>query len=532
MASTRNSLKRMIGIAIPTSMAALAVGSGVAQADTCDSYVDSSCAAGSCVKLYGSDTLTAVIKDSIHGSHACMNYVNTGSGQGEKNITNLAGNYAQGLAPMSRNFAPSILTGAAAAYNPTPDNVLCLDAGVHAVGNINGHIQNLPCSATPGNNACDTTCDINVNPLAIALGGYPSTCPAGGGAGTWSKSKATTAECAHPQRVAAIAKLTALQGARIDHFFRRDDKSGTQDTFRERMQFDRWCNGKSEGNVNAQYSNLKNYDLDPVRRTCTNEHSDTTHARTHCTFYPLNIPAAGGSSEADTCFNGDVLLSTDSRNPYGVDIPCTQGWLVALSETDTGHTDITISIGQRIAADFNGQTMGGGGLAVTNTSSVGITLNTVSFEDFNVRGGHYAMWRRLFLQRNPNALSSGYITAAQDAQEQTLWTWATNRSHLCSICTANGFYPPIVGCGQACDDPNNQTCLTAEAGVGTPKMNIGAEHEAPGTTGYPCVADGTSPTSGNCADIPAEGGGYACNLAAKCNGGTTCTYSATGSVCH
>jgi hypothetical protein len=518
----------MIGIAIPTSMAVLAVGSAVAQADTCDPYVDSSCAAGSCVKLYGSDTMTAVIKNSITGSKACMNYVNTGSGQGEKNIANLTGqNYAQGLAPMSRNFTQSVLTGAAAAYNPSPDNVICLDAAVNAVGNINGHIQNMPCSATSGNNACDATCDINVNAMGIALGGYPASCRA---SSTWSKSAATTAECADPQRVAAIAKLTALQGARIDHFYRRDDKSGTQDTFRERLQFDRWCNGKSEGNVNAKWSNLKNYDLDPVRRTCTNEKSDSTHARTRCTFYPLNLPAPGGTDDTGTCFNGDVLHAGDAGNAYGVDIPCTQGWVVALSETDTGHTDITISIGQRISADLNGQTMGGGGLAVQNTGSVGFTLNTVSFEDFNVRGGHYAMWRRLFLQRNPNALSSGYITAAQNTEETKLYNWMTNRANVCSICTNNGFYPPIVGCGQTCDDPNNQTCLTADAGLGTPKMNVGAETEAPG--GYPCVADGTTPSSGNCAAIPAEGNGYACNLAAKCNGGTTCTYSATGSVCH
>ena len=358
MASTRKSLMRMIGIAIPTSMAVLAMGSGSATAATCDtSYVDASCGS-TCQSLYGSDTMTQVIKDSIKGSKACITYVNTGSGQGEKNITGSGQNYNQGLAPMSRNFTQSILTGAAAAYNPTPDNVLCLDAAVNAVGNINGHIQNLPCSATSGNNVCDPTCDINVNSLAIALGGYPASCR---GSGTWSNSGATTPECADPQRVAAIAKLTALQGARIDHFYRRDDKSGTQDTFRERLQFNRWCNGKSEGNVNAQWSNLKNYDLDPVRRTCTNEHSDTTHARTHCTYYPLNIPMANGTGEADTCFNGDVLLSTDSRNPYGVNIPCTQGWVVALSETDTGHTDITVSIGQRIGTDFNGQTMGGAG---------------------------------------------------------------------------------------------------------------------------------------------------------------------------
>ena len=473
------------------------------------------------------------MKDSIRGSKACITYHNDGTDRAEMNIAILNGvNYPQGLAPMSRNFTPSVLTGAASTFNPSPDNVLCLAPYVIAVGNINGHIQNLSCCATPGNNACDRTCDVNANPLAIALGGYPSSCPYSPGGkdenGQYWPNTATTAECAHPQRVAVIAKLTALQGARIDHFFRPDDKN---DTFRDRLQFDRWCDGKSEGNLNTQYSNLRNYDLDPVRRTCTNEVSDTTHARTHCTFYPLNIPAAGGTSDAGTCFNGDVLAATDSRNPYGVAIPCTQGWIVPLSENDGTIQDITISIGQRVGSDFNGNTMGGAGLAVLNTNSAGITLNTVSFEDFNVRGGHYAMWRRLFLQHNPAALSSGFISATQDAQEKTLYNWAITRSNLCTICSNNGFYPPIAGCaGQSCDDPNNVTCNTAEAGLGTPKMNVGAETEAAG--GYPCVADGTSPASGNCAAIPVTAAGYACNLNAKCATGTTCNFSATGSVCH
>ena len=65
MASTRKSLMRMIGIAIPTSMAVLAMGSGSATAATCDtSYVDASCGS-TCQSLYGSDTMTQVIKDSI-----------------------------------------------------------------------------------------------------------------------------------------------------------------------------------------------------------------------------------------------------------------------------------------------------------------------------------------------------------------------------------------------------------------------------------------------------------------------------------
>jgi len=144
-------------------------------------------------------------------------------------------------------------------------------------------------------------------------------------------------------------------------------------------------------------------------------------------------------------------------------------------------------------------------------------------DEDTVRGGHYAMWRRLFLQdRNPPDTvndPTGAIrqancvawtgSASRCTEEQKLYDWATNRQNMCNICVYAGFYDPIPGCNvpiHGCNDPLNKTCLTAEAGLGTPKMNTGAE--APGTakhgatcdTAYPCVANGqiASAAGGDC----------------------------------
>ena len=534
MASTRKSLMRTIGIAIPTSMAVLAIGSGAAWAQTI-------------YNLAGSDTLTQVIQQAITSSGANLNYQNQGSGQGEKNIANLSGiTQFQSIAPMSRNFVATVLTMSGISA-PTSDNVLCLDAGVVAVKAVAGNVSDIKCSATPGNNACDATCDVNTNYLAIALGGYPSTCRA---SGTWSASTATTAECADPKRLDAIAKLNV--GPTKNHFLRRDDGSGTQDTFRERLQFSRWCNGKSKGT--GATANLSNEDLDPVRKTCLNEVGMTV-AETRCTYYPLEYPAVGS-----TCYHGDTLAANDPNNPYGVDIPCTQGWVVALSQADPGQSDITISIGKRIQLDFEHHTMGGAGLAALNVDSVGVTINTDGFDEDTIRGGHYAMWRRLFLQnRTPlvnyaNAaardaacqawLTSNGVSAGDAAgrctAEQKLYDWATNRQNLCDLCVTAGFYAPLPGCHQpisGCPDTLNMTCVAALAGLGTPAHNVGgeapgaAQHGAACDGTYPCVANGkTKDSDGNCSGaeagkcpvIPVETAGYACNLASKCSGPATC----------
>jgi len=286
---------------------------------------------------------------------------------------------------------------------------------------------------------------------------------------------------------------------------------------------------------------------------------------------PAQLPARG-----QPCNNGDVLHVSDPHNPYGVKIPCSQGLIVALSEVDPDpppvgklNPDVSISIGKRIEVAFDCDLMGLSGLPMLVPGQVpGFTINTQGYDEDTIRGGHYAMWRRLFLQnRNPpdpwndptgkQRMADRMAwtgSAARCTEEQKLYDWATNRQNMCPICTQYGFYDPIPECTQSCPDPRNGTCLPAEPGHGAPKMNTGAE--APGAaqrgaacdTAYPCVANGQIATSsggncggteaGKCPVIPTLGVGYACNLTAggaldKCSGGNaTCNTSGNIEVCQ
>jgi ABC-type phosphate transport system substrate-binding protein len=481
MSSTWNRMKRMLGAAVPTSIAVLAMSSGIAQAQ---------------LTIEGSDTLTEVITNAITQSGASLVYSNIGSGQAEKNMLG-TGNFLQGIGPMSRNFVQSVLT-AHPTWAPTDANVLALDAGIVGVANIAGRCQNITATLQDSNNPAIAQITTD---LSIILSGYSGT--------DGVKSKATTAECAHPRRLAALANLTACQGVnRIDHIYRRDDKSGTQDTFREHLQMDRWCNGKSEGNNGLAGSNLVNEDLDPIRRPCIG--ADSTKAQTRCTYYPLKTTCTAGSADI-----------TDPT--YGT-LKCTQGLMVALSENDPGQKDITLSIAQRVASDLNGYTVGLAGKAMVDLAgapNVGTNINTVTYEDGNIRAGQYMLSRRLFLQRNP----AGTGNTARDTEETKFFNWASNKCNLRQIVLDAGFLPPLATCSAACDDPLNITCLTADPGVGTPKQNIGAESTACNAS-YPCVADGTACSSGNCPVIPVLGSGSKCNVSAKCISGT-CNLDAT-----
>jgi hypothetical protein len=473
-------------------------------------YMDSAQAAacnatyGGCFRFDGSDTLTEVMQLAIDQSGACMAYINVGSGQGEKNIADLSGfTVHQGIAPMSRNFAPAVLPG----YAVTDQNVLSLDAAVLAVANIGGRCLNVnaPLEDVSDPGKAQITTD-----LSIVFSGYPA-----GGPGT--KSKATTAECAHPERLAALARLTSCQGvARIDHIYRRDDKSGTQDTIREHLQFDRWCNGKSEGDNNKPGANLKNEDLDPIRRPCIG--ADATKAATTCTYFPLTTKCTAGAAPIN--------------DPTYGEIKCTQGLIVALSENDPGAKDITISIGNRIAQDLNGYTIGMAGLALVELDgapTVGTNINTVTYEPGNIRAGQYMFSRRLFLHYDPNPTpaNGAESVTGRRTEEDKLYNFITNRCNAESINRTAGFLPPLAVCSDPCNDPLNITCLTAEAGVNTPKQNIGAEVTTCGASnGYPCVADGVVRTSGTCPVLPVLGSAYACNQGEKCSS-TTCNLDST-----
>jgi hypothetical protein len=572
MSTAWTRIARMLGVAIPTSIAVMAMGSGAAWAQTT-------------WNIEGSDTLNSVIKDAITLSGARLKYGNPGSGQAEHDMLNdSSAHYVEGIGPMSRNFTYSVLQAHTSPnWEPTsPDQVLCLDAAVLTVKNKNPHLQNITVTPPPGPSA--------ISDLAIILGGYPKGCWGSAPAAcniTYGASQnppvsnvnmsaGTTQECAHPERLAALQRLTSSATlSRIDHIFRRDDKSGTQDTWREWMQFTNWCNGKSEGNTNAVGSNMKNEDLDPIRRQCeggnwtlhdpnspydpnTNPYVSGTKQVTKCSYYPLaktcnaNDPDIGPGTAGGDYFAPDPSDQTKTvKNAYGV-IRCSQGLVVAISESDDytsslippnpAALDITQSIGQRVAGQVSGFDMGLAGLAsnVAGTFAVKINTNAASFA--NIHTQTYLLSRRLFLQRATD------VQATEDpdraTQENVLYDWVTNHCNVNPLCLKYGFVPtlqgadaahPLADCSDACTNSkqkgNAGGCGKADPGVGTPKQNVGAEGEAAlaSTNAYPCVKDGNVLTSGYCPLIPTLTTGYECNVAnASVSGPDTTDYPPNG----
>jgi len=585
-------IARMLGIAIPTSIAVLAMSGGTAWAmETCpDStlpmaqlpinyapgYMDHSVAtactakyggnvAAGCFPMFGSDTLTQVVQNAINASGACFSYHNTGSSQAEKNMElgAVSGSTAyQGIGPMSRNTqytAAAHPTYPLTTSNVTTDNVVGLDEGVITFKNKPGACVDLD-DAFPPNPpaACNNAIANGVSALAVLIAGNPA---------SGTQSKGTTAECADPCRVWLVDYLASqsCQGVnRIEHIYRRDDKSGTQDTFREflvnlttgthtsdgtNVQF--WCNGKSEGNVNAPTSNLLDEDLDPIRRSCVP--ADSTHAQTRCTYYPTDQTCAASDPTIPAHGSATNYAGKTVTNPFSEPLPCTQGLIVALSESDPGSVDITTSIGNRVANDGNGFSVGmAGGASITAPSppNAHVNINTITIAPSNIYHGNYKFSRRLFLMQNPtftqaNATTGGDTVAGRPTEETTLWNYVFgNPCPMQNIVVAAGFLPKWYdACTDNCAsgagplaEQSTLACLAPPIGVGTPKQNIGPGDTC--TASYPCVADGTVGSSATpslcsggataCAAIPALGSGLACNLNENCTPSGVCTDDSSG----
>lgn len=472
MSSTWNRMRRTIGIAFPMSMGVVALSAGSAWAQT--------------TTLEGSDTLTQVVEQAIVKSGAALTYNNTGSGQGEKNLAatcpaaKISGaHFTQGIAPMSRNVQQAILDNCPT-IQPTSANVLGLDAAVFASGGFGGHCQDLtvPHLATDVTTADNTAwpADPRVpntpfwhqSDLSIVFYGFD---PAGP-----TNLKGTTTQCSAPERISALNRLIACNNNNaISHIYRRDDASGTQDTLREHMQVNYWCNGKSPGNLNNAGSNLLNEDLDPIRRSCVT--ASATRAATRCTYYPSNETCSGNTTKTITVTNKDGTTTTLNN------VPCTQGLIVALSESDPGQPDITLSIANRVNEDGFFGTMGMAGRAMVEQATLsnvaGLTVNTTTFLDANVRGNQYMFSRRLFLEWN----TSGTGDSGRDAAEKKLKDYMTQPCNLDPIMRTAGFLSCYDDCTSAkCTDTSNLCCLGLTAGSGIPGQNVGAEISTTATT--------------------------------------------------
>jgi hypothetical protein len=345
--------------------------------------------------IKGSDTLFDIMTASINAAKTkgvvptaspTLIYDGTGSGNAENQMKSTAGTATgrlgvQSIGPMSRNFRPATATQFPS-WAPSVQNIVALDAAVVITKNAASRCKNLalPLLATDSTKANQNTVG-----LPIAFGttgsGYDQLLevilsgPDGSG---------SVAACSDPRRVQAIADFAACNGLpSLSHFYRRDDNSGTTDTFKDKIMRNgaggRFCNGAAVGVLggNKAHPNLNNQDNDPIRKPC--DVSSASRFQVSCTDISTGLAC---NSSATTC---------------------TQGFITALSENDPGISDITITIGSRIAADPTGATVGFAGREAARViaGAAGAFINTNPPSDALTRLDLYLLARRLFLQRGP-----------------------------------------------------------------------------------------------------------------------------------
>jgi hypothetical protein len=345
--------------------------------------------------IKGSDTLFDIMTASINAAKSkgvlpttspTLIYDGTGSGNAENEMKSTSGTAAgrlgvQSIGPMSRNFRPATATQFPS-WAPTVQNIVALDAAVVITKNSSTRCKNiaLPLLASDATKANPNTAGLPISfgttgsgydqMLEVILSG-----PDGSG---------SVAACSDPRRVQAIADFAACNGLpSLNHFYRRDDNSGTTDTFKDKIMRGgaggRFCNGAALGVLggNKAHPNLNNQDNDPIRKPC--DVSSASRVQVSCT--DISTGLACNSSAAT----------------------CTQGFITALSENDPGQSDITLTIGGRIAADPTGATVGFAGREAARAiaGAAGAFINTNPPSDALTRLDLYLLARRLFLQRGP-----------------------------------------------------------------------------------------------------------------------------------
>jgi hypothetical protein len=482
-----------------------------------------------------------------------------------------------------------------AAWAPTCANVLGLDAAVfvtRATGagsglndiDVNTSVNSaatpasfkqsvINCSAAPGGNCstnfADGTAFNNINSTinysnlwSIVLSGVD-------GSGS-------IRACADPRRVKALLDLsTAVGVSTLDHIYRRDDNSGTTDTIKDRIMVvtsptntatptvdprypltgGRFCNGQSIGQINSSTNqtglcavtrdvclfgfppptgfacpahvdpntgvqqvcqvNLNNQDVDPIRRPCTA--ADSTHAPTSCTDLTTGKPCQAGDGNAN----------------------CTQGLVVALTDTDPGSSDITTSIANRIK-NGGGSVIGFAGNEAVNGllfQTKSVSINGTKANDTNVRNSAYLLARRLFLQ---NAAAAGDLAAdlvddlavniagggdggaTQFNDEQNLWAYMSQRGNTDPVMDQFNFvHCSSLGDGNdPCSELNNLCALPAAASA-PPFAAAFPNGSVATTTGVPVYG---SVGSGGAKSVDSQGNTWNGTTAVA----TTCAVPAAG----
>lgn len=447
-------------------------------------------------------------KDSDCGANGpCVSpqlaYKGGGSGTAETAMQNTGTTGdKQCLGPMSRNFKAAVTT-AHPTWAPTERNILGLDAAVVVESNSATHMRNL---ALPVKNG---VIDPNTSPSNFTLfqpgSGYTQIMEiilAG------TDGSGSIAACSDPRRINAIADLAAMQGTpsgTMNHFYRRDDSSGTTDTIKEKLHIQRFCNGAARGVLgsNTANPNLNNQDFDPIRRPC-------------------EALRTGWKATACTDITTGMACSASDHNQN-----CTQGLVVAISTGDT-VSDVTVTIGQRVGVDPDSFGYAGREADIQVNAAAAPSVNTTPPSNNLVRLNAYVLSRRLFLNFAADAIGSGTcstppapLTGAgglpRVASEESFYDWATSpdnygRCNMDPIMTKHGFIPCTDDCtapfppGNLCNGPYAAAASTAAAclpyaATGGPAWNYGTVACTAGSvccsTGAACPASGICPAANN-----------------------------------
>jgi hypothetical protein len=458
--------------------------------------------------LNGSDTWFDVITEAlVQADETCeptgpedydisnLRYAGGGSSTAERNMQN----NLQSIGPMSRNLKQAVMD-AHPDWVPTIRNVGGLDAGIIITKKTDARCRNLDLSLRPGYPTEADYNDPDVEPfnfgetgsgytqiMAVVLGGID-------GSGS-------VEACASPRRIQAIQDLAACQGVEtIEHFYRRDDNSGTTDTFREKLKVGNFCNGRARGikgtnSIDPDNDNLNNQDLDPIRRPCPPANPD--HLATTCTDMTTGL----------ACTHGD-------GNPN-----CTQGLVVALSSPDPGQTDVTVSIGVRVGADEEGSLMGFAGReGAYQPNATAPSINNNNYSDALVRLDQYMLSRRLFIQHGSDITDEGPGAggAAQLGTELKFWNWMTDdvgancngvpgRCNLDPILRQFGFVPCTDDCMTPAG-PGNLCAAEPYPPSGLP----------PGLPTKKCIPAYTDGTAWGYDEVACQAGQTCCSTVLEC----------------
>jgi hypothetical protein len=242
---------------------------------------------------------------------------------------------------------------------------------------------------------------------------------------------------------------------------------------KEKLGICNFCNngaGASKGPLNTN-----NADNDPIRRACV----------------------SGASFAPTPCTNGSL------------------GLVVALSQPDPGSSDVTVSLGKRVALDPNAQTVAYAGRegAFTVPGATKVNIHTVVPTVSNVRVGLYDLSRRLFLHKG-DLTDPGVIALDPSGEQAKLLAWATGlgQDNYPSCFDADG--NPI--CGRPNMDPIMKqfgfvTCTDDPYDTPVPPNLCGTS--APPFVAPMCTSCGAS--------------GASCSAASQC-----CSGTCSGSTCQ